>query len=149
LPGFGVFGVGGLALTILGVVLMSQTFVIPRNAYQLTVLTKGVWIALGGFIGIGFGLIAARLFLPRAALASGLAMAEPEPEIEQSERLAVFDELLHQTGTTTTPLRPAGKARFEDRLVAVVSDGSAIEAGQSVRVIEVLGNRVTVEATDN
>lgn len=149
LPGFGVFGVGGLALTILGVVLMSQTFVIPRNPYQLTVLTRSVWIALGGFTGIGFGLIAARLFLPRAALASGLAMSEPEPEIEQSERLAVFDDLLHLTGQTTTPLRPAGKARFGEKLVAVVSDGSAIDAGQAVRVIEVLGNRVTVEAVDS
>ncbi|MEE2936055.1 MAG: nodulation protein NfeD, partial [Planctomycetota bacterium] len=45
LPGFGVFGIGGLALTVIGIVLMSQTFVIPQNGYQIQVLTRGVWVA--------------------------------------------------------------------------------------------------------
>lgn len=148
LPGFGVFGIGGLLLTVLGVVLMSQTFVIPRNAYQVGEVTKGIYIALGGMGGMVLGFIAVRAFLPQAALATGLAMGRPEPEQEESERVARFDDLRGEVGVATTPLRPSGKARFGDRLVAVISDASVIESGRSIRVLDVQGNRVIVEAVD-
>jgi len=148
LPGFGVFGFGGLLLTVLGVVLMSQTFVIPRNAYQVGEVTKGIYIALGGMSGLVLGFIAVRAFLPQAALATGLAMGRPEPDQEDAERVARFDDLRGEVGVATTPLRPSGKARFGDRLVAVISDASIIESGRSVRVLDVQGNRVIVEAAD-
>ncbi|MEO1085809.1 MAG: NfeD family protein [Acidobacteriota bacterium] len=49
-------------------------------------------------------------------------------------------------GTTITPLRPAGTALFGDRRVDVVSDSEFLDAGITVRVIEVEGVRVVVEA---
>ncbi|EMB17375.1 Nodulation efficiency, NfeD [Rhodopirellula europaea 6C] len=148
LPGFGVFGVGGLILTAIGVMLMSQTFVIPQNAYQLGELTRGLWVALGGLGGCVLGMILVRMYLPQAALATGLSMGVPEANLDESERLAHYDDLMGQTGEATTPLRPSGKARFGERIVPVVSDATAIDAGQSIRVIQVLGNRITVEAVD-
>ncbi|EMI25481.1 putative membrane protein [Rhodopirellula europaea SH398] len=148
LPGFGVFGVGGLILTAIGVMLMSQTFVIPQNAYQLGELTRGLWVALGGLGGCVLGMILVRMYLPQAALATGLSMGVPEAHLDESERLAHYDDLMGQTGEATTPLRPSGKAQFGERIVPVVSDATAIDAGQSIRVIQVLGNRITVEAVD-
>ncbi|GAB5515980.1 NfeD family protein [Rhodopirellula baltica] len=148
LPGFGIFGVGGLILTAIGVMLMSQTFVIPQNAYQLGELTRGLWVALGGLGGCVLGMILVRMYLPQAALATGLSMGVPEANLDESERLAHYDDLMGQTGEATTPLRPSGKARFGERIVPVVSDATAIDAGQSIRVIQVLGNRITVEAVD-
>jgi membrane-bound ClpP family serine protease len=148
LPGFGVFGVGGLILTAIGVMLMSQTFVIPQNAYQLGELTRGLWVALGGLGGCVLGMILVRVYLPQAALATGLSMGVPEAHLDESERLAHYDDLMGQTGEATTPLRPSGKAQFGERIVPVVSDATAIDAGQSIRVIQVLGNRITVEAVD-
>ncbi len=148
LPGFGIFGVGGLILTAVGVMLMSQTFVIPQNAYQLGELTRGLWVALGGLGGCVLGMILVRMYLPQAALATGLSMGVPEANLDESERLAHYDDLMGQTGEATTPLRPSGKARFGERIVPVVSDATAIDAGQSIRVIQVLGNRITVEAVD-
>ncbi|MFG0267601.1 MAG: nodulation protein NfeD [Rhodopirellula sp. JB055] len=148
LPGFGVFGVGGLILTSIGVMLMSQTFVVPQNAYQVGELTRGLWVALGGLGGCVLGMILVRMYLPQAALATGLSMGVPEADLDESERLAHYDDLLGQTGEATTPLRPSGKARFGERIVPVVSDATAIDAGQSIRVIQVLGNRITVEAVD-
>jgi membrane-bound ClpP family serine protease len=148
LPGFGVFGIGGLALTVLGVVLMSQTFVIPQNSYQLGQLAKGVWMAIGGLGGLVLGFFVVRAFLPQAATATGLAMDVPSSEIDQLERIAHYDHLAGQTGVAATRLRPSGKARFGDQLVAVVSDGTAIDPGQSVRVVQVQGNRIVVESVD-
>ncbi|PHQ33277.1 NfeD family protein [Rhodopirellula bahusiensis] len=148
LPGFGVFGVGGLILTAIGVMLMSQTFVVPQNAYQLGELTRGLWVTLGGLGGCVLGMILVRMYLPQAALATGLSMGVPEANLDESERLAHYDNLMGQTGEATTPLRPSGKARFGETIVPVVSDATAIDAGQSIRVIQVLGNRITVEAVD-
>jgi membrane-bound ClpP family serine protease len=148
LPGFGVFGVGGLILSSIGVMLMSQTFVVPQNAYQLGELTRGLWVALGGLGGCVLGMILVRMYLPQAALATGLSMGVPEANLDESERLTHYDDLLGQTGEATTPLRPSGKAKFGDRIVPVVSDATAIDAGQPIRVIQVLGNRITVEAVD-
>ncbi|WP_146578551.1 NfeD family protein [Neorhodopirellula pilleata] len=148
LPGFGVFGIGGLILTVLGVVLMSQTFVIPRNAYQASEAVGGVWMALGGMGGLVLGFIAVRAFLPKAATAAGLAMEVPSASLEDFERVANYDHLIGQTGVAATRLRPSGKARFGDEIVSVISDGSSVEAGQEVRVLQVLGNRIVVEAVE-
>jgi len=148
-PGFGVFGVGGLAMTVLGVVLMSQTFVIPQNAYQLAELTRGLWMALGGALGAILGFVAMRMLFPHVPLLRGLAMETPNAaEVELAERLADYSNLQGAIGVATTPLRPSGKVRFGDDIVQVVSDGAALSTGQRVRVTEVHGTRVVVEAVE-
>jgi membrane-bound ClpP family serine protease len=149
-PGFGVFGIGGMALTVLGVVLMSQTFVIPRNVYQVGVLTRGLWVALGGAAGMVGGFVVMRMMLPHVPLLRGLVMEPPnEAEISESEKLGDYSNLLGLTGLATTPLRPSGKARFGDQIVQVVSDGTAISAGDPVRVCDVRATKVVVEPVEN
>ncbi|MGB0597425.1 MAG: NfeD family protein [Rubripirellula sp.] len=149
-PGFGVFGIGGLALTVIGIVLMSQTFVIPQNGYQIQVLTRGVWVALGGAAGMVGGFIAVRVMLPHVPVLRGLVMEAPDNEnINEAEKLGDYSFLIGQSGTTTTPLRPSGKARFGDQIFQVISDGSAIPVGGSVRVTEVHATRVVVEPVES
>lgn len=148
LPGFGIFGIGGILLTVLGVVLMSQTFVIPRNSYQANQLVLGVWMAIGGMAGLVVGFLIVRAFLPQAAAVSGLAMETPSANLDRLERIADYDHLAGRTGVASTRLRPSGKAKFGEQIVAVVSDGVAIDPGQRVRVIQVHGNRIVVEAVD-
>ena len=53
--------------------------------------------------------------------------------------------LLGAIGSAATILRPAGIARFGDRFVDVVSDGSLIEMGSRVQVVEIEGNRIMVK----
>ena len=149
-PGFGVFGIGGLAMTVLGVVLMSQTFVIPQNAYQLAELTRGLWIALGGAFGLIGGFVFIRMLFPHVPLLSGLAMEAPDATaVDLAERLADYSDLRGEVGVATTPLRPSGKVRFGDRIVQVVSDGAALSTGDQVRVTEVRGTRIVVEAVED
>ena len=52
--------------------------------------------------------------------------------------------LVGRVGTVEAPLRPVGTARIDGRRVDVVSRGDMVEAGTTVRVIEVEGNRVVV-----
>jgi membrane-bound serine protease (ClpP class) len=47
-------------------------------------------------------------------------------------------------GIADSLLRPAGRARFGRNIVDVVSEGSLIEPGRQIRVIEIEGNRVVV-----
>lgn len=149
LPGVGVFGIGGLCLLVLGVVLTSQTFVIPRNTYQFEQLTQNLWIVVGSVGALIGGLALLRIMLPQRALLKHLALETPDEEyIDRAERLADFEYLRGQTGVATTSLRPAGKVRFGSEVVQVVSDGTPLGVGDSVRVIEVKGNRVVVAPND-
>jgi len=55
-------------------------------------------------------------------------------------------ELLNQTGTALTNLRPSGMAQINGKRVDVVTEGSMIEQGAVVRVVAVEGLRVVVRA---
>ena len=148
-PGFGVFGIGGLALTVLGIVLMSQTFVIPQNVYQIGIFTRGVWGAIFAATGVLGGFLVMRWLFPHVPFFSGLVMEAPDgARLEQTEMLVDYQDLMGSTGSATTPLRPSGKARFGDRVVQVVSDGAMIDAGEEVRVCEVHASRVIVEQVE-
>ena len=148
-PGVGVFGIGGLCLLVLGVVLTSQTFVIPRNAYQYEQLTQNLWLVLASIAAVMAGLAILKVFLPQTRFMRDLALEVPDDLLlDRSERLADFEYLEGQIGQATTPLMPAGRVRFGDELVQVVTDGSPVATGQSVQVIQVLGNRVVVAPLD-
>jgi membrane-bound ClpP family serine protease len=148
-PGVGIFGIGGLCLLVLGVVLTSQTFVIPRNAYQYEQLTQNLWLVLASIAAVMAGLAILKVFLPQTRFMRDLALEVPNDILlDRSERLADFEYLDGRIGEATTPLMPAGRVRFGDELVQVVTDGSPVAAGQSVKVIQVLGNRVVVAPLD-
>lgn len=53
-------------------------------------------------------------------------------------------ELLDQTGTALSPLRPAGTAVINGKRVDVVTEGQMIDPGTPVRVVAVEGMRVVV-----
>jgi membrane-bound ClpP family serine protease len=112
-------------------------------------LARGVWVALGGAAGLIGGMIAMRMMLPHVPMLRGLVM-EPidQATIDEAEKLADYGYLFGQTGTATTPLLPSGKARFGDDVIQVVSDGTAIAAGDQVRVREVHATKVVVEAVE-
>jgi membrane-bound serine protease (ClpP class) len=51
---------------------------------------------------------------------------------------------LGKTGIAISPLRPAGIAEFEGARVDVVSDGDFVDAGSTIVVTRVDGNRIVV-----
>ncbi|HEX3727493.1 MAG TPA: NfeD family protein, partial [Pirellulales bacterium] len=150
LPGAAIFGLGGGLLMITSLVLASQTFVLPRNDYQLAQLRD----SLLGLIGVGLGIVGIALvmhhYLPRTSLFSHVVLEPPSDEeledLAHREALVDFDHLLGHEGHATTQLTPSGKARFGSELVDVIADGDVVARGERVVVVAVHGNRVLVRA---
>jgi membrane-bound serine protease (ClpP class) len=55
-------------------------------------------------------------------------------------------ELLNQTGSALTPLRPSGTAVINGKRIDVVTEGPFIEPGTAVKVVAVEGMRVVVRS---
>lgn len=55
------------------------------------------------------------------------------------------NELIDQTGTVLTPLRPSGTVEINGERMDVVSEGSFIEAGKNVKVVKVEGVKIVVK----
>ena len=152
IPGFGIFGAGGGLLVIGAIVLASQTFVIPRNAYQFDQLPRSLLLAIssvGGVLVAGFLM---RRFLTELPLLRRFMLDPPEQqelqELREREALVHWEYLLGKRGKTKTPLSPAGKVQFGDAIVDVISAGERIATGTDVKVTEVQGNRIVVVRLD-
>jgi hypothetical protein len=138
----------------------SQTFVIPHNSRELdTTLTQ-----LGIVTASGVLFVAAAFFVSRylgaipvmRALMLEVPVSTPLPEEHAAgtgllfgAAVADFQVKVGDQGVTDSPLRPAGKARFGEQFVDVVSDGVFVDRNKSVRVIQVAGNRVVVREVEN
>jgi membrane-bound serine protease (ClpP class) len=148
LPGVGVLGFGGAILILVSIVLASQTFVIPRNQYQLEQLPQSLGVLIVGVAGAAVALGLLRNLIPRVPFLQRLMLPPPDAQTiaEQRRREAIVDfaDLLGRRGEAVTQLTPAGKARLGDQVVNVVSEGDVIERGRPVEVIDVVGNRVVV-----
>ncbi len=151
-PGFGIFGIGGLLMMVISVVLASQTFIIPQNNYQLQQLPISLSYAIAGMFGAGVGIFVIRRFLPHTPMFRHMVLAPAEgeelEEIEQRESLADLSYLRGKRGVAATQLTPSGKARFGDDVVAVISDSQLVDKGASVYVAEVTGTRVLVKPVE-
>ena len=56
-----------------------------------------------------------------------------------------YAALLGAIGVAATPLRPAGTVRLGDQYVDVVAEGSYVEAGSRIQVVEVEAHRIVVK----
>jgi membrane-bound ClpP family serine protease len=148
LPGFGVFGLGGGLMIIASLVLASQTFVIPSNAYQLAQMRNSMLVLGGSAVGIVAVAMGVRRFLPHTPGLNRMLLAPPSGEeleaLSLRESLADFRHLEGQQGVAATRLVLSGKARFGDQLVDVIADREPIDRGAPVEVVEVTGSRVVV-----
>lgn len=147
-PGTGVFGMGGALMVIVSIVLASQTFVVPTNAYQMRQFPISLLMVAAGMIGGIVAIAAVRRFLPDTPYFNRMMLRPPAAEerelLSRRESLATWEHLLGKRGVTATPLVPAGKAQFGDELVDVVSDGELIDKGTPVVIVEAAGSRVMV-----
>jgi membrane-bound serine protease (ClpP class) len=144
LPGFGVLGLGGGVLLIASLVLASQSFVLPTNDYQIRQLQWSLLGILGAAVGVSLLGVLLRRWLPSAPVLRNVLLEPPAAADETLDEDAL-DALIGLEGMTTTRLAPAGKARIDGRVREVTSDGSLVEPGAPVRVVEVRGGRVLVQ----
>ncbi|HZN36005.1 MAG TPA: NfeD family protein [Pirellulaceae bacterium] len=148
MPGTGVFGVGGGLMVAVSIILASQTFVVPTNAYQMRQFPVSLLMVAAGMAGGVASIYVIRRFLPDTPYLNRMLLAPPRAEereaISRRESLVAWDHLSGKRGITMTPLVPAGKVQFGDELVDCVSNGELVAKGTPVVVEEVAGNRVVV-----
>ncbi len=129
IPGFGVIGVLGIG-SLVGATIVATRELGPASG------------ALAFAIGV---VLTALLFyvVPRTRVGREFVLASDQRGSRAAEPGREGLEGTH--GVAVTPLRPAGSARFGDRVVDVVADGVYVEVGASIRVVKVEGARVVVE----
>lgn len=151
LPGFGIFGIGGLLMVITSVVLASQSFLIPRTSEELAQIPYSLLPVVGAGLGVVAGAYALRKILPNSPYLKRM-MLEPKKRIETGlegdrdpEAIVDWSHLAGQTGETITKLYPAGKARIGGQIYDVISSGQLVDKGEKIEVIEAIGNRIVVK----
>ena len=149
LPGFGVCGISGILLLLIGLVLATVDKV-PQTSSEWRGFGMGIveyGLTFAGGVSLAF--LFAR-FLPKIPYANRImlkapsdigATGEPLANVPGAEKAAL---LLGRTGTALSMLRPAGSARFGDIITDVVSEGGYIAAETAIVVVEVEGNRIVV-----
>ena len=140
IPGFGIAGLLGICAVVASLVLS----LVGAGDTLPVILGAAARVVFALFFAVVVSLVLLR-FLPRLpfgrqlVLSRGLAADEGYASAPESDA-----RWLGKTGRASSPLRPAGIAEIEGQRVDVVSDGEHIDAGQSIKVTRVDGNRVVV-----
>ena len=137
IPGFGVPGIMGSILAVLGIITMQPT---PLQALIL-VLISVVLLSIAFSIAL-HSLSKGRLSRSKLVLNEAI---NQKKEASEGEDMSYF---IGRCGKTHTALRPAGIAEFDGVKLNVVSDGDFIAGRRFVRVERVEGNRIVVRETD-
>ena len=130
-PGFGLPGISGLGLIVIGLIMAWRMFN-PVVSLAITLFT-----AVLAVISITVSLKSA---------ASGKISRSPLflRDTEYSGGIMDERELEGKTGQTVTVLNPVGFAEIDGKRVNVISEGEYLEKGVRVKVILEEGNRIVV-----
>jgi len=147
LPGFGVTGVSGIILMLLGLslVVVKQW---PQTSEEYMVLGRNFGIFTGGLLFSILGAFAVARFLPSLPMFHWLMLPPPDEETSDaggSLPPASSPSLLGAVGTAVTELRPVGRACFGDDYIDVTTESGFVDAGKRVQIIEIDGLRVVVK----
>jgi membrane-bound serine protease (ClpP class) len=152
IPGFGVAGLIGILLLVVGLV---ASFVpadwpgqsplhVPSSEYTWTAMRNGMLCVTAALVASMAGMILLSRYFRHMPYLSRIVLANPTAsEVSIEDWFADLPQA-GEIGQTLGALRPAGKARFGTKLADVVAESDFIEAGQTVQVSERVGNRVVV-----
>ena len=135
MPGFGIAGITGVVLLLFGVLFMAKELV------QGLVLLLAVIVILATMI-----IFSVRSF-QRGKLSKSAIVLNAATDAEEGFNSAENrNDLLGLMGMALTALRPAGMAEIAGQRVDVVTEGGFIAADTPIKVTQVEGYRIIVEA---
>lgn len=132
-PGIGIFGAAGLIIMVIDIFVLAENVVQGFVLFALLALLVTLLFVIM-MVLTSYGIIPKKLVLTDSTENRKGYTAVTESDVKEGDE-----------GTALTQLRPAGKARFGEKTVDVVSDGEFIESGTKVTVISVVGNKMTVK----
>jgi membrane-bound serine protease (ClpP class) len=110
---------------------------------QLQIPLRDLSIAVVGTVVAGLLLAP---WLPKTPLFRKLVSQSVSGVSSVAAQEAQQDSRLGQMGVARSPLRPGGKAKFDDQILDVITQGELIEPGQPVKIIGHSGPDAVVEA---
>jgi len=147
LPGFGVAGISGIVLILIGMLLSFQNFVIPSPElpWQEDILKRNVTMVSVSMLGaIALIFIFFRYIFERLSMVVKGPYLAATLESARSDADMAFVPQVGDTGTASTPLRPSGKVFIGKNMCDVVTEGQYIDSGAEVTVSLIQGNRIVV-----
>lgn len=151
-PGFGIAGISGGLMVLTGLL---ATFVpnepgrsfplfVPSMPATIDALKYAIVTVVSALTASLLGMVMLSRYLPSMPVLRRLVPANPTPSEVLIEDGYLGAARVGDIGLTEGPLRPAGKARFGNMLVDVVTQGEYLESRSRIEVIERRGNRVVV-----
>ncbi len=154
-----------LLVFVVGVVLLiAEIFFIPGTgiAFALAVICIGAGVILSfddintGIWVFAIALVATTIitfisfkYIMKTGFWKERMVLNPDYRDEKGYKAGTRDytEFMGKEGLTLTPLRPVGRAQFDEDKIEVVSEGEFVEKDVKVQVIKVEGNRIVVRET--
>lgn len=130
LPGFGVAGISGSVLLILGIILAAGSVVQGLIMALIAIILLGVAFTLAMRAGAKGRILNKKLVLNAVAT-----------EHKKENPLNYYVGL---EGKAVTPLSPVGSAEIEGVRLSVLSEDSFIAAGENVKVVRAEGKQLYV-----
>ena len=148
IPGFGVAGISGIILILAGLILSlidNKGFHFPEHALeQLGTAFATVTVAV--FVGFTASILLSKRLFTHSVFGQHLSLStEMKSENGYTGSDLLFKNLIGQTATTYTVLRPSGKIIINDDLYDAVSLYSYIDRGKKVKIVDFQNNQLIVE----
>lgn len=137
IPGFGVPGIVGAILLIVGVVLCADTLL---QALIMIIIILAI---------LGAALTLVLHSASKGHLSKHLILND---SLEGNTKFSAGEDLNYfvgSEGTTLTPLRPSGTVDFSGVRLDVVTEGEFITKSSKVIIIKIEGNRIVVKQIPN
>jgi membrane-bound serine protease (ClpP class) len=156
LPGFGVFGIAGIILIFVSLILSMQSFTIPdvqTAPWQWTILKRNfIVVGLSSSLAVIFFIILVRYLSSVPFFSHLILSADVKTSAGFSSVAMDAAPLLGKKGIVFTALRPVGKITMLDdkgrqtgQTIEAVTEGDFINKGETVVIINIDGSRIVAE----
>jgi membrane-bound serine protease (ClpP class) len=133
-PGFTYFGISGTIFLVISII--------------FAFLNYSATVALGIMFGSIIIVIAFFIWFFKKGINRGISLKGSENSKEGFLPFRQdYQQFIDKSGISHTPLRPAGIIIIDGEKLSALSQGDYIEAGESIRVLKVEGNKLIVRKT--
>ena len=158
-PGFGVFGVGGIVCMFAGLVMQvvptggNNWFNLPPPEMMGRLNASLMWMLIASVAAMVMFYFLFRYFesvpiFSRMILRNPLPAPVTAAAVSGDEAIGGGKIKVGDIGRVLFELRPTGRAEIDGQTVDVVTPGNWVPTGQPIRVIEIHGNRIVVEVDE-
>lgn len=139
-PGFGVFGIGGLVLLIICIILRA-VYHKPEDIVLVQTFQLILFIVVLVAIAFIIFLIGIKKNWWKH---SAIYQEDTAVNTEFSDGTKDFSDLIGKVGVAATDLRPAGKMKIDNSVYDVVAENFFIEKNTEIKVVNVEGVKIIV-----